>query len=64
MKGQILQLLAQQANNVLANAIRKKMNKSPGTPLKAESPEEALERIYGKDKPVVAPPNYEDGETF
>lgn len=31
------------------------MNKSPGTPLKAESPEEALERIYGKDKPVVAP---------
>ena len=56
MGNQILQFMAQQANNALANAIRKKMNKSPMPPLETESPEQAFERIYGEEKPVEISP--------
>ncbi|MEE9316272.1 MAG: hypothetical protein V3U97_04090 [bacterium] len=60
MRNQVLQFIAQQAGNAFTKAINKKVTKSPGTPMEAESPEEALERIYGEDKSVDITPELKE----
>lgn len=47
-----MQFIAQQASNALTNAIQKK-SKSPGSPLEAETPEQAFKRIYGTVSPEL-----------